>query len=64
MLNISMTDVFNVLLVGNGNTKVQVLKLLLNVPGISAIADGLLGTRVDSSFLSLHYGHLAKGILL
>uniref|UniRef100_A0A8C5Y4R8 Armadillo repeat-containing domain-containing protein n=1 Tax=Microcebus murinus TaxID=30608 RepID=A0A8C5Y4R8_MICMU len=52
------------LLTGNGNTKVQVLKLLLNLSENPAMTEGLLGAQVDSSFLSLYDGHIAKEILL
>ncbi|XP_069317976.1 armadillo repeat-containing protein 10 isoform X4 [Eulemur rufifrons] len=44
--------------------KVQVLKLLLNLSENPAMAEGLLGAQVDSSFLSLYDGHVAKEILL
>nr|XP_030690184.1 armadillo repeat-containing protein 10 isoform X2 [Globicephala melas] len=44
--------------------KVQVLKLLLNLSENPAMTDGLLGAKVDSSFLSLYDGHVAKEILL
>ncbi|KAM5236864.1 armadillo repeat-containing protein 10 [Ctenodactylus gundi] len=64
MLNSYITDLFHVLLSGNGNTKVQVLKLLLNLSENPAMTEGLLSTHVDSSFLSLYDGHVAKEILL
>ncbi|XP_045420242.1 armadillo repeat-containing protein 10 [Lemur catta] len=64
MLQSYITDLFQVLLTGNGNTKVQVLKLLLNLSENPAMAEGLLGAQVDSSFLSLYDGHVAKEILL
>uniref|UniRef100_A0A8C9A2P9 Armadillo repeat containing 10 n=1 Tax=Prolemur simus TaxID=1328070 RepID=A0A8C9A2P9_PROSS len=44
--------------------KVQVLKLLLNLSENPAMAEGLLSGQVDSSFLSLYDGHVAKEILL
>uniref|UniRef100_A0A8D1QRP1 Armadillo repeat-containing domain-containing protein n=1 Tax=Sus scrofa TaxID=9823 RepID=A0A8D1QRP1_PIG len=44
--------------------KVQVLKLLLNLSENPAMTDGLLGAQVDSSFLSLFDGHVAKEILV
>uniref|UniRef100_A0A8C7C9U4 Armadillo repeat containing 10 n=1 Tax=Neovison vison TaxID=452646 RepID=A0A8C7C9U4_NEOVI len=44
--------------------KVQVLKLLVNLSENPAMADGLLNAQVDSSFLSLYDGHVAKEILL
>ncbi|XP_036912988.1 armadillo repeat-containing protein 10 isoform X2 [Sturnira hondurensis] len=44
--------------------KVQVLKLLLNLSENPAMTEGLLGAQVDSSFLSLYDGHVAKEILL
>jgi len=40
------------------------LKLLVNLSENPAMADGLLGAQVDSSFLSLYDGHVAKEILL
>ncbi|ELK01340.1 armadillo repeat-containing protein 10 isoform X2 [Pteropus alecto] len=64
MLNGYITDLFQVLLTGNGSTKVQVLKLLLNLSENPAMTEGLLGAQVDSSFLSLYDGHMAKEILL
>ncbi|XP_006731967.1 armadillo repeat-containing protein 10 [Leptonychotes weddellii] len=64
MLSKYITDLFHVLLTGNGSTKVQVLKLLVNLSENPAMADGLLGAQVDSSFLSLYDGHVAKEILL
>uniref|UniRef100_A0A2K6FG50 Armadillo repeat containing 10 n=1 Tax=Propithecus coquereli TaxID=379532 RepID=A0A2K6FG50_PROCO len=64
MLQSYITDLFQVLLTGNGNTKVQVLKLLLNLSENPAMTEGLLSAQVDSSFLSLYDGHVAKEILL
>ncbi|XP_003407237.1 armadillo repeat-containing protein 10 [Loxodonta africana] len=64
MLNSYITDFFHVLLTGNGNTKVQVLKLLLNLSENPAMAEGLFGAQVDSSFLSLYDSRVAKEILL
>uniref|UniRef100_A0A8C9K160 Armadillo repeat containing 10 n=1 Tax=Panthera tigris altaica TaxID=74533 RepID=A0A8C9K160_PANTA len=64
MLHNYITDLFHVLLTGNGSTKVQVLKLLVNLSENPAMAEGLLGAQVDSSFLSLYDGHVAKEILL
>ncbi|XP_077603110.1 armadillo repeat-containing protein 10 [Crocuta crocuta] len=64
MLNSYITDLFHVLLTGNGSTKVQVLKLLVNLSENPAMAEGLLGAQVDSSFLSLYDSHVAKEILL
>uniref|UniRef100_A0A8C9UNR1 Armadillo repeat containing 10 n=1 Tax=Spermophilus dauricus TaxID=99837 RepID=A0A8C9UNR1_SPEDA len=64
MLKSYITDLFQVLLTGNGNTKVQVLKLLLNLSENPAMTEGLLSAQVDSSFLSLYDGHVAKEILL
>nr|XP_035974509.1 armadillo repeat-containing protein 10-like [Halichoerus grypus] len=64
MLSKYITDLFHVLLTGNGSTKVQVLKLLVNLSENPAVADGLLGAQVDFSFLSLYDGHVAKEILL
>ncbi|XP_003782662.1 armadillo repeat-containing protein 10 [Otolemur garnettii] len=64
MLHSYITDLFQVLLTGNGSTKVQVLKLLLNLSENPAMTEGLLSAQVDSSFLSLYDGHIAKEILL
>ncbi|XP_044625376.2 armadillo repeat-containing protein 10 [Equus asinus] len=64
LLSSYITDLFHVLLTGHGPTKVQVLKLLLNLSENPAMAEGLLGAQVDSSFLSLYDGHVAKEILL
>ncbi|XP_029783688.1 armadillo repeat-containing protein 10 [Suricata suricatta] len=64
MLNSYIPDLFRVLLTGNGSTKVQVLKLLVNLSENPAMAEGLLGAQVDSSFLSLFERHVAKEILL
>ncbi|KAM7121346.1 armadillo repeat-containing protein 10 isoform 4-T4 [Molossus nigricans] len=64
MLTNYITDLFQVLLTGNGSTKVQVLKLLLNLSGNPAMTEELLGAQVDSAFLSLYDGHVAKEILL
>ncbi|CAK6434608.1 unnamed protein product [Pipistrellus nathusii] len=64
MFTTHITDLFQVLLSGNGTTKVQVLKLLLNLSENPAMTEGLLGAQVDSSFLSLYDGHVAKEILL
>uniref|UniRef100_A0A8D1JL06 Armadillo repeat containing 10 n=1 Tax=Sus scrofa TaxID=9823 RepID=A0A8D1JL06_PIG len=64
MLSTYIADLFHVLLTGNGSTKVQVLKLLLNLSENPAMTDGLLGAQVDSSFLSLFDGHVAKEILV
>ncbi|XP_012576383.1 PREDICTED: armadillo repeat-containing protein 10 isoform X2 [Condylura cristata] len=64
LLSGSLTGLFRVLLAGNGSTKVQVLKLLLNMSENPAMTEGLLGAQVDSSFLSLYDGHVAKEILL
>ncbi|XP_036868776.1 armadillo repeat-containing protein 10 [Manis javanica] len=64
MLSSYITDLFHVLLTGNGSTKVQVLKLLLNLSENPAMAERLLGAQVDSSFLSLYDSHVAKEILV
>ncbi|XP_006882744.1 PREDICTED: armadillo repeat-containing protein 10 [Elephantulus edwardii] len=64
MLNGYITDFFQMLLAGNGSTKVQVLKLLLNLSENPAMAERLFSAQVDSSFLSLYDGHVAKEILL
>ncbi|KAM5303078.1 armadillo repeat-containing protein 10 isoform 1-T1 [Glossophaga mutica] len=64
LLSHYITDLFQLLLAGNGSTKVQVLKLLLNLSENPAMTEGLLGAQVDSSFLSLYDGHVAKEILL
>ncbi|KAM6152675.1 LOW QUALITY PROTEIN: armadillo repeat-containing protein 10 [Erethizon dorsatum] len=59
-----VADLFRVLLTGNGNTKVQVLKLLVNLSENPAMTEGLLSAQVDSSFLSLFDGHVAQELLL
>lgn len=64
MLSSYITDLFHVLVTGNGSTKVQVLKLLLNLSENPAMTDRLLDAQVDSSFLSLLDGHVPKEILL
>ncbi|XP_048195828.1 armadillo repeat-containing protein 10 [Perognathus longimembris pacificus] len=64
MLSNSITDLFHVLLTGDGSTKVQVLKLLVNLSENPAMTEGLLSAQVDSSFLSLYDSHVAKEILL
>ncbi|KAM9601514.1 armadillo repeat-containing protein 10-like [Trichechus inunguis] len=64
MFNSYITDFFHVLLTGNGNIKVQVLKLLSNFSENLAIAERLFSAQVDSSFLSLYEGHVAKEVLL
>ncbi|XP_007532748.1 armadillo repeat-containing protein 10 [Erinaceus europaeus] len=64
MLNNYITDLFHVLLIGNGSTKVQVLKLLVNLSENPAMTEQLLSAQVDPSFLSLCDGHVAKEILL
>lgn len=64
MLNSYIADLFHVLLTGNGTTKVQVLKLLVNLSENPAMTEGLLSTQVDSSFLSLFDGHVPQEILL
>ncbi|XP_008053318.1 armadillo repeat-containing protein 10 [Carlito syrichta] len=64
LLHSYIIDLFQVLLTGNGNTKVQVLRLLLNLSENPAMTEGLLSAQVDSSFISLYDGHVAKEILL
>ncbi|XP_042540553.1 armadillo repeat-containing protein 10 isoform X1 [Dipodomys spectabilis] len=64
MLSRSIADLFHVLLTGDGSTKVQVLKLLVNLSENPAMTEGLLSAQVDSSFLSLYDSHVAKEILL
>nr|XP_002712069.2 armadillo repeat-containing protein 10 [Oryctolagus cuniculus]XP_017198224.1 armadillo repeat-containing protein 10 [Oryctolagus cuniculus]XP_017198225.1 armadillo repeat-containing protein 10 [Oryctolagus cuniculus] len=64
MLSSYITDLFHVLLAGNGHTKVQVLKLIVNLSENPAMTEGLLTAQVDSSFLALYDGHVAKEILL
>uniref|UniRef100_A0A5F9CZU6 Armadillo repeat containing 10 n=1 Tax=Oryctolagus cuniculus TaxID=9986 RepID=A0A5F9CZU6_RABIT len=44
--------------------KVQVLKLIVNLSENPAMTEGLLTAQVDSSFLALYDGHVAKEILL
>ncbi|EHB08965.1 Armadillo repeat-containing protein 10 [Heterocephalus glaber] len=64
MLNSFLADLFHVLLTGSGTTKVQVLKLLVNLSENPAMTEGLLSVQVDSSFLSLFDGHVPQEILL
>ncbi|KAM6201166.1 armadillo repeat-containing protein 10 isoform 2-T2 [Rhynchocyon petersi] len=64
MLNSYITDFFHMLLAGNGSTKVQVLKLLLNLSENPAMTEQLFSAQVDSSFLSLYDTQVAKEILL
>ncbi|XP_023571627.1 armadillo repeat-containing protein 10-like isoform X1 [Octodon degus] len=64
MLSGYAADLFRVLLTGNGTTKVQVLKLLVNLSENPAMTEGLLTAQVDLSFLSLFDGHTAQEILL
>ncbi|XP_076788242.1 armadillo repeat-containing protein 10 isoform X2 [Arvicanthis niloticus] len=64
LLNSYITGLFHLLLLGNGSTKVQVLKLLLNLSENPAMTEGLLSAQVDSSFLSLYDGQMANEILL
>uniref|UniRef100_A0A8C6G5Y5 Armadillo repeat-containing protein 10 n=1 Tax=Mus spicilegus TaxID=10103 RepID=A0A8C6G5Y5_MUSSI len=64
LLSGSVAGLFHLLLLGNGSTKVQVLKLLLNLSENPAMTEGLLSVQVDSSFLSLYDGQVANEILL
>ena len=64
LLSGSVAGLFHLLLLGNGSTKVQVLKLLLNLSENPAMTEGLLSVQVDSSFLSFYDGQVANGILL
>ncbi|KAM4874352.1 armadillo repeat-containing protein 10-like [Thomomys bottae] len=64
LLSSYIADLFRVLLTGDGSTKVQVLKLLVNLSENPAMTEGLLSAQVDSSFLSLYDSHVAKEILL
>ncbi|XP_008828992.1 armadillo repeat-containing protein 10 [Nannospalax galili] len=64
MLSSYINDLFHLLLTGDGSTKVQVLKLLLNLSENPAMTEGLLSAQVDSSFISLYDGQIAKEILL
>lgn len=59
-----IAGLFHLLLIGNGSTKVQVLKLLLNLSENPAMTEGLLSVQVDPSFLSLYDGQVANEILL
>ncbi|XP_055974564.1 armadillo repeat-containing protein 10 [Sorex fumeus] len=64
MLRCHITDLFQVLLTGNESTKVQVLKVLVNLSENPAMTEELLSAQVDSAFLSLYDSHVAKEILL
>ncbi|XP_005377276.1 PREDICTED: armadillo repeat-containing protein 10 isoform X2 [Chinchilla lanigera] len=64
MLSGYIADLFRVLLTGNGTTKVQVLKLLVNLSENPAMTEGLLSAQVGSPFLSLVDGCVAQEILL
>lgn len=64
LLSNYITGLLHLLLIGNGSTKVQVLKLLLNLSENPAMTEGLLSAQVDSSFLSLYDGQMANEILL
>lgn len=64
LLSGSVAGLFHLLLLGNGSTKVQVLKLLLNLSENPAMTEGLLSIQVDSSFLSLYDSQVANEILL
>lgn len=64
LLSSYITGLLHLSLIGNGSTKVQVLKLLLNLSENPAMTEGLLSAQVDSSFLSFFDGHIANEILL
>ncbi|XP_028746759.1 armadillo repeat-containing protein 10 [Peromyscus leucopus] len=64
LLSSYIAGLLHLLLIGNGSTKVQVLKLLLNLSENPAMTEGLLSAQVDSSFLSLYDGQIANEILL
>ncbi|CAH7472978.1 armadillo repeat-containing protein 10 isoform X1 [Phodopus roborovskii] len=64
LLSSYITGLLHLSLIGNGSTKVQVLKLLLNLSENPAMTEGLLSAQVDSSFLSLFDGQMANEILL
>ncbi|XP_028633641.1 armadillo repeat-containing protein 10-like [Grammomys surdaster] len=64
LLGSYITGLFHLLSVGNGSTKVQVLKLLLNLSENPAMTGKLLSAQVDTSFLSLYDGQMANEILL
>ncbi|XP_028645034.1 armadillo repeat-containing protein 10 [Grammomys surdaster] len=64
LLGSYISGLFHLLSVGNGSTKVQVLKLLLNMSENPAMTETLLSAQVDSSFLSLYDGQMANEILL
>uniref|UniRef100_A0A8C0XND1 Armadillo repeat-containing protein 10 n=1 Tax=Castor canadensis TaxID=51338 RepID=A0A8C0XND1_CASCN len=60
MLDSYITNLFHVLLIGNGNTKVQVLKLLVNLSENPAMTEGLLSAQVNRliCFVSTHIHRL------
>ena len=57
-----MRNLFQMPLMGDGSTKFQVLKVLLNLSEKPGVTEGQPGAPVDSSFL--HVGFVAKEILL
>ncbi|XP_044533964.1 armadillo repeat-containing protein 10 [Gracilinanus agilis] len=60
----SISDLFNLLSVGNENTKIQTLKVLLNLSANPAMARELLSVQVPSSLISLFVGNMEIEILL
>lgn len=64
LLSSYITGLLHLLLTGNRSTKVQVLKLLLNLSENPAMTERLLSAQVDASFLSLYDGQITNEILL
>ncbi|XP_043824380.1 armadillo repeat-containing protein 10 isoform X1 [Dromiciops gliroides] len=59
----SVSDFFDLLCVGNETTKIQTLKVLLNLSANPAMTSELLSVQVPSSLISLFEGNVEKEIL-
>ncbi|XP_020840179.1 armadillo repeat-containing protein 10 isoform X1 [Phascolarctos cinereus] len=64
LLASSASDFFDLLSVGNENTKIQTLKVLLNLSANPSMTKELLSVQVPSSLISLFDGNTEKEILL
>ncbi|XP_072509259.1 armadillo repeat-containing protein 10 isoform X2 [Notamacropus eugenii] len=60
----SISSLFDLLSLGNENTKIQTLKVLLNLSANPAMTKELLSVQVSSSLISLFDGNMEKEILL
>ncbi|XP_068962652.1 armadillo repeat-containing protein 10-like isoform X1 [Petaurus breviceps papuanus] len=60
----SISGLFDLLCVGNENTKIQTLKVLLNLSANPAMTKELLNVQVSSSLISLFDGNVEREILL